>query len=160
MSAYIVSRDHIAYLVEASLSRRLCRGELAMRWRYDNQWHELRHGDTDRAVEVGNMLWAENIVSVSARYPHDDVDNLPGPIGENYAMRAANFRLAWSNVDPVQVIKACHCYEYQSCEHQGWEASEAKAFIDALVNRCTRVLDGYDDAAWGPPERNAQPLTR
>jgi len=49
---------------------------------------------------------------------------------------------------PVAVLKACDGYEYQACEHPGWEASEAHAYINALRRRAIHALPGYDEAAW------------
>jgi len=41
--------------------------------------------------------------------------------------------------------------KYQSCEHDGWESSKAKAIVDALRSSAWHALPGYEDAAWGPP---------
>ena len=49
---------------------------------------------------------------------------------------------------PVQAIKLVHCYEYQSCEHDGWETSEAHRFTTALLSSLEHSLPGYDDAPW------------
>ena len=52
------------------------------------------------------------------------------------------------------------CYAYQSCEHPGWEASSAYAFIQSLRGDTWRKVPGYEDAEWGTPEipaSNARP---
>ena len=59
----------------------------------------------------------------------------------------------------VQVIKACNCLDYQSCEHDGWEASEAKSFLDSLISAACHRLPGYDAAEWGPPKNRAASKT-
>ena len=59
MSAYIVNRETIQYLVqsglEAGYQHRLSR---RMRWYHDDKSHWL---DDNNATEVGQMLWDENI---------------------------------------------------------------------------------------------------
>ena len=154
MSAYIVDRVHIEYLVAAAMSRRIRgHGSHAFRWYHNGESHELACGDYARAAEVGQMLWDECVASVSARYPHEDVSTLPGPIGETY--QYGTHRPRPMTFEPVQVIKAAHCYDYQSCEHEGWEGSESYAFIHTLVTRATCELPGYDAAAWGAPVSKA-----
>lgn len=155
MSAYIVDRNHIVYLLTAAMSRRLnsCGGTFS--W-YAGERPNLKRGElssTDyrRAVEVANMLWSENVKSVRDRYDHRG-DDLPGPNDRNYTVTLADFNgTVWDSTEPVQVLKACDCYEYQSCEHDGWPASEAHAFIEGLRGRAWRALVGYDDAKWGAP---------
>jgi hypothetical protein len=154
MSAYIVDRNHILYLVQAALSRRLSRhGGSAFRWFCgENKSGELLAGDYDRAADVANLLWRENIASVSGRYPNESSATLPGPINENFVIEPSDFARC-VEIDPIQVLKSCDCFEYQSCEHDGWRDSEAKAFIDSLRNHAWHALPGYENAAWGAPER-------
>jgi hypothetical protein len=94
------------------------------------------------------MLLAENFRSVNHRYAEEGEpagmyeyrEPKVGPIGYN----------------PVQVLKAIHCLEYQSCEHPEWETSEARAFLKALEARTIRKIPGYDAAEWGPPPDPAE----
>ena len=157
MSAYVVDRNHIAYLVDAAMSHALGaehHGGLVWVWEIDRgtgnySRSNIPIADYNRAAEVGQMLWSENVASVRYRYP-DCTDELPGPIGESciYEKHEPAF---YRTVDPVAVLKACDCYEYQSCEHREWEVSEAHAFIMALRSRAIHALPGYDEASWGAP---------
>lgn len=149
MSAYMVDREHIHYLIEAAMSRRI-RGPHndAHRWWHGGRWLELPDHDRRREAEVGQMLWDENRASIRARYP--DTDHMPGPVGENYVY-GKHSRFPHVPIDPVQVLKACDCFAYQACEHDGWNDSEAKAFIDALTRDTWHALTGYDAAEWGAP---------
>jgi hypothetical protein len=152
MSAYIVDRDHIAYLIEAAMSQRMLRGSPRLSWYWEGRRYELDPGASEgpeSASAVGQMLWDENIASVRYRYP-DDGDDLPGPVGEAFV-----YLHGWTRADapdPVQVFKSIACYRYQSCEHPGWEKSQAFAFCDALERAAARALPGWDDATWGAPE--------
>lgn len=152
MSAYIVDRETIIYLVSAATSRQLLghHGH-AHRWYHAGEHHELACGDHARAVEVGQMLWDACIESVSARYPNDTKESLPGPIGETYVYDKHK-PLIFHGFDPVQVLKTCHCWQYQSCEVEGWQESEANTFIEALISYACRALPGYEEAEWGAPQ--------
>lgn len=153
MSAYIVNREHIAYLIEAALSRAIIKDHGSMDWYLDDENErfgykrfQLPMGNYDRATEVGQMLWDENIKSVSYRYDDCQLDNLPGPVGETFVFE---FCHDWRRqITPVQVLKACNGYIYQSCEHPGWKTSEAKAFIDSLKDYAVCALPGYQEAHW------------
>lgn len=69
---------------------------------------------------VGQMLLHENYLSVNARYGEDD----PTP---SYQLRVTE-----ASLDPRHVVAAIHCYEYQTCEHNGWAESDAHALMLAL----------------------------
>lgn len=154
MSAYICDREHIRYLVSAAMSRWLNPSpgdRLAWYWGENNgQSAKLYAGDYKEAARVGQMLWDENVRSVSYRYPDDKPTELPGPCDD---VPLYGDHVAWQGeVRPVQVLKSISCFEYQSCEHPEWKTSEAFAFCRALESAAIYALDGYDDAAWGAPE--------
>ena len=150
MSAYMVSRSHILALVNAGASVDHGGHYSGMSWRWNGCRNELRYSEDDRAAEVAQMLWDENIASINARYPDtiDHPEKMPGTVGENYTIARADFRRPYMHRDPVEILKACDCYEYQSCEHAGWQESEAYAFIQALRRKMIRQLPGYEDATW------------
>lgn len=155
MSAYICDKKHIAYLVIAALSVRLRMANHNSDFSYyhNGQRHTLPAGDYDRACEVANMLWLENIKSVSHRYPGDKTSaNLPGPVNESFTVQPHDIRFVRPEIDPAQVFKAIDCYSYQSCEHDGWEASESYAFCQCLRKAACRSVIGYEQANWGGPE--------
>lgn len=186
MSAYVVDKAHVDFLVRAGLGPWQHSGP--MRWldpsvpdgerdyepgammggptaheTYEAKRRELTAETADR---VGAMLWSENARSVSFRYDGEDYSTLPGPrdfsetalagyfyvdvtrapIQERRRMVAEGF--SFRPVEPVAVLKACDGYEYQSCEHPGWETSEAKAYLEALRRRMIQLLPGYDEAEW------------
>jgi hypothetical protein len=147
MSAFVVDRYHIVYLVKAAR-------EAAIRLRSPLRWGDGHTLDASvsvtEMVALAQLLWDENRSSVSYRY--DALVGLPGPIDEDYIIRAGDFqRFSWVNWSPVDVLKAIDCYQYQSCEHPGWQTSEAKAFTDALRRAWTHLVPGYDEAPWGAP---------
>jgi len=156
MSAYVVSNQHINRLLKAGMSGAPHRGELRWMAPEDPNPEDYQRGAVsgptaletfrrrartltkDTADAVGHMLLVENHRSVNHRY-----DEAEEPEAFFAYTREAHYP------DPVHVLKLISCYVYQSCEHPGWEGSEAKAFIDALTKRMIDQLPGYEDAPWG-----------
>lgn len=147
MSAFIVNRTHLDYLVTAAFT---LSGRDTPRWFWNNHWHELEY---DNATQLGTMLAAENHASVTYRYPSlSEAEMADSPPIEPYTFRRYPRR-----PDPIQVLKAIACYEYQSCEHPGWEQSQAHAFCQALREQAIWALPGMDKAHWEIPERGESP---
>lgn len=151
MSAYMVERHHIAYLIAAGLRF----GDRHFRWRHEGAIRKIDSTDIDRLNEVGQMLWDENRKSIECRYP-DTRDNFcelaPGATGENFVY-IHNPEQFWHNIKPAQVINSVKCYEYQSCEHGGWHESEARAFCASLKDYAVSELIARGHGlVWGAPE--------
>lgn len=136
MSAWIVSKTHIDSLVQAGIEREMVRPE--------------------EADEFGRMLWAENLASIHSRYPDTAANdkNYPGPIGFK-ARHVASYTykpLKGSSLDAEGVVNsAARCYDYQTCEHSGYEASKARQFVQLLA-ACT---EDKGSGPWGIDERDA-----
>jgi len=147
MSAFVVAREHIAYLVNAAL-RRTCPGS-SFSYYWDGGSHSCQPQNREDAERLAQVLWAENVGSVGHRYSGDKLSELPGMVRDAEAGFEYG-RHVWSQEPPnwVQVLKACDCLEYQSCEHPGWEGSEARAIIEAIRSKAIHALPGYEDAAW------------
>jgi len=148
MSAWVVSKTHIDLLITAGLDlpSRNCQGH-KLSWYMGEHTGELDHVNADL---IGGKLWAENYASVNERYPEAEAEgSLPGPIDfEGSDTLTYTFTRIRGVIDPVVVIKAIKCYRYQSCEHDGWEKSEAKVIVDSLMEECISLLPGYDTAPW------------
>ncbi len=149
MSAWIVAKEHIDLLVHAGLH--LPRHGKLRWYRTDNHWFEL---DRSNANEIGGKLWAENLASVAGRYPNDADGDRPGPMDfKDHDVLTYRFQEIPGRIDPVVVLKSIACYEYQSCEHAGWQDSDAKRICEALTQACVNALPGYDAAPWGFDQR-------
>lgn len=146
MSAFVLAREHIAFLVNAAFRRR--QGE-TLYYHWDGGGHQCQPGDSDAAVRIAQVLWAENVASVAHRYSGDARSKLPGMVRDAEAGFEYG-RHEWDHREPnwVQVLKACDCYAYQSCEHPGWDGSEARAIIEAIRSMAIHALPGYYEAAW------------
>lgn len=138
MSAWIVSQAHIDALVSATLPK----GGHKLSYQHDGQWRYVEHGDADR---IGQLLWDECHRSINFRYD----EQTPTP--------AYRHRIPGARLDVVTLIKAAHCYRYQSCEHPEWETSEAAAITAALESWLVHEVPGYDAAPWGLDDEHVQP---
>jgi hypothetical protein len=94
------------------------------------------HGIADR---IGAMLWLENILSVYYSYEDAGLSDCDNP--REYQWQPSNPRPT-----ALEGLKAIQCYEYQSCEHLGWQGSEAYQFCQALRNALVFSLPGWDEA--------------
>lgn len=133
MSAFIVGKPHLDHLIRVALD-----GPAGHHPNWHTYWYD---GDQVQSVRdnpdaAGQILWAENVRSVNARYQEDTEI-------EPYTYQRPGRRLS-----AVEALKALDCYEYQSCEHPGWPSSSAHALCQALRKRLIATLPGYDAAAW------------
>ncbi|HEY3478495.1 MAG TPA: hypothetical protein VGL02_06290 [Streptomyces sp.] len=141
MSAWIVADGHIDVLVHALAQYKVVAADLG--------------AGGFRAL--GQTLWQENHASVNYRY------------GENTETPRYQLRTTEATLDPIVVLKALRCFNYQSCEHPGWTASTACQLMESLhaaileqnpdlgervhgpygeTHRYT-TLPAWDNAPWG-----------
>ena len=135
MSAYIVSKQHIDFLVE----------ELTRSGSLYGTPQIVCGLSSDR---VGEILIAENIASVSYRYGGESLDTLPGPVDKRDLLDYHFEHPAPMGNREVRVLKAVQGYTYQSCEHPGWPESQAARWMEELTSAMISALPGYEEAAW------------
>ena len=142
MSSFIVSPEHLRALVLAGLAGQFQDG--AMRWYWDD---DTRSGvlDSETVARVFEMLYRANVEAVEYHYGVDNPDGLPGYIGPNPYRFAPASRFT---PDPIAILKAVACYEYQASDAPTWNASAARDFCQALRLRMIHRLEGFDDAPW------------
>ena len=125
MSAFVVSQNHIRYLVQTAMDVDC----------YPTD--ELRD-----PTKLGQWLWDANVKSVDYRYDsrhHEDVTYHHG--------------LSSDFVDLYQSLKAIDCFNYQSCECPDYDKSDVKLYLDRLTFALTRDRDwrykpGYETSKW------------
>lgn len=172
MSAYVVDRQDVDEMVAAGL-RRASQHAPALAWfdpsvadgERDFEPGAMLGGPTaaetvgrkrreltqDTASRVGAMLWSENARSVAYRYDSDDLSDLPGPCDfDEFTLAGYEFVPPRSggvpcNVDPIRVLNLIKRYEYQACEHPGWQTSEARAFCERLFRHAVELLPAMRD---------------
>ena len=152
MSCYLVSKAHIDAMVALVATERLRKGLKITR---------------DEMATVGRLFIDANVRSIEARYP-DTIgkpEDMPGPNIDS-GDRAFADRYTWApvkaSVTPVHALSILQCYEYQTCEFDGYETSEAgllcrylqlwiisRWFPGHSVDAPLSELPGYDAAPWG-----------
>lgn len=144
MSAYLVPRHHIDRLV-ATITRR----DGLHGWHVGREFTFCRDKTPD---EIGRILWLENVESLKARYPNDGSGQRPGCGETDEEVAAYTYRESHA-LTPPEAVKAAHCLDYQSCEHDGWAESEACAILQAFVWDIASEQPGYEDASgWNATE--------
>lgn len=132
MSAFVVSDYHINILVNWAANRH---GSDAVSYYWNGRRREIRND----AKRVASVLHAENVRSVNTRYSECDNPN---------GFKFKPMGLGYLNITPIQIIKACNCLTYQSCETRDWEETEAFAILAGITQSAIRSIDGYEDADW------------
>ena len=195
MSAYVVSKAHIDFLVQAAIAGPSdavgwsSEPESHFSWYHDDRWHRLDPradvGEEQPAavaafnsIEIlgpsvcGQRLLDECVASVHSRYPYTSPDrgDLPGPcdayymgpyVWEPYLASEARLiapgmpRVIPAPATTAVIAKQLANYEYQSCEHDSWESSQAHAFCSSLALKLLHSLPGWEEAPWGIDERAA-----
>ena len=100
----------------------------------------------DNVFYVADVLFAQNLRSVNARYGTSDG-------------RKPKLERFMPDLSPVQVIQATHCLMYQSCETNDWFETEAYAICQAIVERATRKVQGYENAEWELTDPGQRPVS-
>ena len=140
MSAWIVSENHVRLLVEALY-----------------KYEVVESGNQCLTPDVlGHILWRENYKSVNHRY-HEHAKT---PTYTHNSAAVANWEYPRAGSGTIReltrnsalVYKQAQHYRYQSCEHDGWEASQACALITRLceaIEKSTGTTELEDGAPWG-----------
>jgi hypothetical protein len=126
MSAFVLSNEHIAAMMQATTPR--YPGNAF--WYYHNN-----QGHYKNPTDIGQILMNQNYRSVNHRYSETE----PTPRFHNYAKK---------DYTPVEILKACDSYSYQSCETEDWDQTEAFAILQAIRSTAIGNLPGYEKAQW------------
>ena len=157
MSAFVLGKVHIDALLTAALGSG-ARDDQLYWYTKEGGGRRVDHETVDR---VGAMLVRTNVESVRARYPDvgDDLADCPGPNDNAFAVEAVKGEYRFERTREFstgELLAAISCYEYQSCEHDGWEGSDAEAFCDYLRKHLCRKVPGYE-GTWEIDERGNPP---
>ena len=120
MSAFIVPDYQINALVSYGVKRE------AQFYTKNVGWERF---NTDTAQVMAALLYRANVCSVNRRY------------GER--TRTTGFRyqpVDVSGLTAADIIKACDCLDYQSCETKTWERSRARRALQAIREEAITVL--------------------
>lgn len=150
MSAFMAGKPHIDAMVTVALFG----PKTGLPRNPGTVWNPMRAGyvlkeRTDLTPDQwGQMLWLENWKSVSYRY--DDLTpetGVPGPIGFTPAeIESYTFSRSKRVPTTAEAMVILDCYEYQACEHPGWETSPAFRFCHLLRKMLCDKLPQYREA--------------
>jgi hypothetical protein len=161
MSAHFVGIDCIdALLTHATIKRT------------DNVWippsisagksrsgQYIASGQADQLTEVGKLLLRENMRSLFSKYGDRALEV---GIGSNEIGRYRFNSIGSITVygKPVEGLKLCDYYDYQSRETRDYQDSEACRWINWLRTSLVTRLPGWADAPWGyeRSRRASQPV--
>lgn len=143
MSAFVCTDRHVAAIVAAAVAG--SRDPSPLRCLIG----VLPRAEALEWIEQGEQLWElfprvcsllrrENLKSVNFRYRQ--AAEIPGPFTVPFAQAP--------KVAAVAALKLLDCYDYQSCEHPGWEGSTGEQISSQLRRFLIRALPGYEDARW------------
>lgn len=97
----------------------------------------------DDPNKIGQMLVNQNCLSVNYRY------------GERSTPPQYRFRPYLKPLAPVAIIKLSQCYDYQACETDDYDRTEAARLMDAIRSKAIAALPGYDSAPWALREERS-----
>lgn len=131
MSAFTLDNKHIAVMVSKAGPRYPGDG-MAYYWKGE------AHYFGGHLQEIGQKLVDENFRSVNFRYSHHNDPEEP------FTFRHIMLR----DYSPIEIIAACDCYDYQTCETSDWQETEAWAIMHALRERAISLLKDAADTPW------------
>lgn len=122
MSAWLCNEEHIY--------------EIAFHYVRNCQQY-VQPQNTKSVPQVVKILWKANNDSLAARYGDDVV-----------SMNVLNdYKPMVNNI--FHMAKLVDCYEYQSCEFDEWEESDAKKICTAVTESLLSNNPEYEAAPWG-----------
>jgi hypothetical protein len=143
MSAWVVEKKHIQYLVGVAMG-------LELEYRFQGQTKTI-----ENPIHVANLLWDANKTSVAVL---DETQK--GWYQELQGEDALKYNYYNSEeIDPIyeedmaQLYKSAQCLECMSNEFNAWQDSEACAILSALkaesANQIVALTTEYGKANWG-----------
>jgi len=103
----------------------------------EEQMYRFHYG-AQSFEDLKRELYAGNVVSLQTRYPDDWAD-----LVHYEARQFKEARPVYKDeVTFGEVLGALRCYEYQSCETNGYETSFTKSLVNALTKK---VIDIYSN---------------
>lgn len=126
MSAFVVSKHDIDILVTAYMALR---------------------GAGPSPDAIGRMLWRENVSSVLHLYRGKSCAELRAMWPQLVEIDAYLFSPIFAKA--AAVAKIARCYDYQSCEHDGWRESRSREIVERLMRVFPDDVPFYDDMPWG-----------
>lgn len=140
MSAFVLSKKHIDAMLTFAVNYN--RGEGMHLYGLEDKPVHLRLDQQNELNRVGQELVNQNVRSVNYRYRASEHIDQSEPDIYTFAM----YRKPLS---PVEILKACQCYDYQACETDDYQETKAAKLVETIRHYAINSLPGYDKAQWG-----------
>lgn len=150
MSAWMVSDAHVTAMISCAVAL-FRNSDYHSEFSLGNGKTAARHAlDAAELTELGKLLLQENAKSLDSRYPGATGSSNGDMYHQEDIDSYVYMRDAYAAGQDVGFLgKLISCYAYQSCEHDGWETSEAKKWCDWAQELGLTVLPSYKRAPWG-----------
>lgn len=132
MSAFMCTDEHISAIIEY--------GALVGCAMYPNGLPSVSFKGNEKflAQELKNA----NIRSLNERYDEElTLEKV------RFVQRAESEWAAFP-YDAVQIVKLCDSFNYQACEVNDYESTDAYRIVQTVKDWAARRVDGYEEAAW------------
>lgn len=142
MSAFLCDDCHLTALAAFALREKV---QAHLAGPEDSYYSRVGGRYVDPLKILGQRLKDENAANLYHLYG-DRADDSPETwIGPFEPCRHAHH----ARVEPVAMLKAIGCYEYQCCDRTQWEESDVRALMSRMRSAAIARLPGYEQAAWG-----------
>lgn len=137
MSAFLVNDTHINALLTWAMRPR---------WQAPAKYY---YDQPDAAIPSTGVTFFDNLDTIGQCLVNQNYASLNGGYGDTDPAHEYKHTRYSLPLSPVDVIKACDCYNYQACETgKDYWTSEAHEIIDTIRERAIDELPGYEDAAY------------
>jgi hypothetical protein len=146
MSAFMVENAHVNAMLNLAVALSAKTEFPEFRFPVSMRRGGTRFPHAEDLTTLGKMLLNENAKSLLSLYRdaaenmffQDEIDGYVFTVDNDAAKQDAGF-----------LSKLVDCFKYQACEHDTWETSEAKAWLDWAVSMALQTVPGYRAAPWG-----------
>lgn len=145
MACLLINDKTISALVQAVFNAGYSKREAVNPWQYQNDpkaYHYVMFA-LEESQKQANLLKAANIASFNECYKHNPDMQEPAFKGD------VQLCIGAPPHGPLQAIKLVQFVEYQCCEVEGWENSEACKLLNKYLTVLIPNLPGYDRMSWG-----------
>lgn len=131
MSAFLCSDKHISAIIEYG-SIQGC-----SMYQKGGKYVDFKGNE----IALAQKLKQANVASINERYDE-------GEECEPIKFQTSYSEFGEAPYSAIQIVKLCDSFNYQACEVEDYEETEAFRIVETVKSWACRRVDGYDDAEW------------